>query len=181
MGVIFSSSQKSTVVANACLYDIYVKCEGDEILKSGEMTETYRMEAYNVVVEYTKHKVNEPSTEFTLSYIKIPSGCVQEFHPKCSKQAYLTILHPDENNYLKQICYLHAIPENQNVIIEHTGSVKLTKGKKFRWVDDEGCDHRECIEKLEEYRKKVKEMKDKFQKELSKVRVDYKIPRSTAV
>jgi hypothetical protein len=181
MGVVLSSHQKSTVVANACLYDIHVKCEGDKNFKSREMTEKYTVEAYNVVVGYTKHKVNEPSAEFALGYIKIPSGYTQEFHPECSKKAYLTILHPDENNCWKQICCMHAIPENQNVIIEHTGSVKLTKGKDSYWVDDEGCDHRECIEKLEEYRKKVKEMKDKFQRELSRVRADYKMPRSTAV
>lgn len=181
MGVVFSSPRKSTVVANACLYDIYVKCEGDENFKSVEMTEKYTLEAYNMVMEYTKHKVNEPRAELTVSYLKIPSGCVQEFYPKCSKQAYLTILHPDENNYWKQICCMHAIPENQNVIIEHTGSVKLTKGKKFHWVDNEDCDHQKYIAKLEEYQKIVKEMKDQFRKELSKVRVDHKMPRSAAV
>ena len=180
MGVVLSSPRKSTVVANACLFDIYVKCEGDKNFKSGEITETYTAEAYNVVVGYTKHKVNEPSAVFT-SYMKISSGCVQEFYPECSKQAYLTIVHPDENNYWKQICCMHAIPENQNVIIEHTGSVKLTKGKDVRWVDNEGCDHKECIEKLEKYQKKVKEIKDQFQRELSRVRAEYKMPRSTAV
>jgi hypothetical protein len=44
------------------------KCEGDKNFKSGEMTETYRAEAYNVVLEYTKHKVNEQSAVFLILF-----------------------------------------------------------------------------------------------------------------
>lgn len=172
-----SGISKSTAVANAFLYDIYVKCEGDLNFNSDEWTK-YSLEVNNTLLAYTKQKVNETDVDLKSSYMKISPGSVQEFYPKCSKRAYLTILHPDENNFWKIICCMYEIPENQNVIVVHSGSVKVTKGKSH-WIDKEGYNHNNDVEKLLDYQNEVKELKDQHRRELSEVRIKHGVPRLT--
>ena len=132
----------------------------------------------NTVLAFTKQKVNETDIDLKSSYMKIRPGDVQEFYPKCNKRVYLTILYPDESNFWKIICCMYEIPDNQNVVVVHSGSVKCTKGKSH-WVDKDGHNHKNDVTKLLEYHKEVKELKDQHRRELSEVRKKHGVPKLT--
>ncbi|CAC5377332.1 EIPR1 [Mytilus coruscus] len=151
-----SGVSKSTAVANAFLHDIYVKCEGDLNFNSEEWTK-YSLEVNNTLMAFTKQK---------------------EFYPNCSKRVYLTIIHPDEDNFWKILCCMYEIPENQNVVVVHSGSVKVTKGHSH-WVDKEGYNHKNDVFKLLNYQNEVKELKEQHKREISEIRKKHGVPKSS--
>lgn len=174
MGVFFPKP-KCTVVANAFLYNIYVKCEGDSSFKSEVSTETYSVDLNKTVMAYTKQNAIEPSAETKSAYMKISAGHIQEFYPKSSEHVYLSIIYPDNDNSWKIICCMHKIPQNQNAIVMHSGSVKVTKNNSCQWTDKDGRNHKEYADKCSEYQKAVKKMKIDHRKELSEVRIKHAI------
>lgn len=172
-----SGVSKSTAVANAFLHDIYVKCEGDLNFNSEEWTK-YSLEVNNTLVAFTKQKVNESDIDLKSSYMKISPGNIQEFYPNCSKRVYLTIIHPDEDNFWKILCCMYEIPENQNIVVVHSGSVKVTKGHSH-WVDKEGYNHKYDVTKLLNYQNEVKELKEQHKREISEIRKKHGVPKSS--
>lgn len=173
-----SGQSKSTVVANAFLFDIYVKCEGDSEFKSEVSTETYSLELNKLVAEYTRQHATERNDNLKASFMKISSGYSQEFHPNSSERVYLSIIYPDNDNSWKVICCMHPIPENCGVIVVKEGSVTLAKHKSSRWIDKDGCNHLLYAEKLVKFKTKVVEIKKRHRRELSDVRKEYEIKKA---
>ncbi|CAC5363374.1 unnamed protein product [Mytilus coruscus] len=106
--------------------------------------------------------------------LKITSGKCQKFHPDSSSRVYLIILYLDMESRFKIICQRHEIPRNRNVVVTHSGEVKLTKIKST-WEDEHGHDHSDDANKVLNYSQEFETVRKKYENEVSAPKMKHKM------